>query len=597
MCFKNVLAYYDVYYKYYSTITKNNDNYKFEQEKKSTSLYFSYQVQEADDNVTINERHFGNSFCTIISENNSSYTSPVSNFDYAIEKDNTSVTELISNNNSAEENSNILSSTLTYNADSFVTEKSYNKNNLSFTMSLDENGIINSVDDRYFSYDALGELISTSGDINSTYTYDSRGNMTSKTVNGITTSFSYNNENWQDQLTGVNGNPLSYDANGNLLSYNGVRYRWSRGKLLSSVTTEENTCFYTYDNNGYRLSKDVNGDITYFDVFNGKILAQHGTHNLYFQYNNEKPIGFILDNNQYYYITNIKGDIVGITDENGDLIASYVYDEWGKLLNIETAQAENETQYEIALLNPFRYRGYYYDEETGMYFLQSRYYNPDLCRFISADSFDYIKADNPLTVNAYIYCINNPIYFFDPTGCQPKNTNNNVALAIIQGLIAAIELDYLNSLLETIDLSLDKIAKVSYTAVKEISLTFITTFNVLWSYIPEYIRGEAAGTATTFTLDKMFESFAKNNGIRKDTSVVRSFGILFSLIGFSVDLDNAGKGEIFTNSEDTIMSVLGLCIDLFSLFLGPYWSIIIPISSDIIIDVIALRIKGAIILC
>lgn len=413
---KNVLAYYDDYYKYYSTITKNNDNYKFEQEKKSSSLYFSYQVQNANDNVTINERHFGNSFCTIISENNSSYTSPVSNFDYAIEKDNTSVTELISNNNSAEENSNILSSTWMYNADSFVTEKSYNKNNLSYTMSLDENGMINSIDDRYFSYDALGELISTTGDINSSYTYDSRGNMTSKTVNGITTSYSYNNENWQDQLTEVNGNPLTYDANGNLLSYNGVRYRWSRGKLLSSVTTQKNSCSYMYDNNGYRLSKDVSGDITYFDVLNGKILAQHGTHNLYFQYNDEKPVGFILDNNQYYYITNIKGDIVGITDENGDLIASYTYDEWGKLLDIETAQAENETQYEIALLNPFRYRGYYYDEETGMYYLQSRYYDPDLCRFISADSFDYVKADNPLTVNAYIYCINNPLNYSDSTG-------------------------------------------------------------------------------------------------------------------------------------------------------------------------------------
>ena len=426
---KNVLAYYDDYYKYYSTITKNNDNYKFEQEKKSPSLYFSYQVQKANDNVTINERHFGNSFCTIISENNSSYTSPVSNFDYAIEKDNTSVTELISNNNSAEENSNILSSTWMYNADSFVTEKSYNKNNLSYTMSLDENGMINSVDDRYFSYDALGELISTTGDINSSYTYDSRGNMTSKTVNGITTSYSYNNENWQDQLTEVNGNPLTYDANGNLLSYNGVRYRWSRGKLLSSVTTQKNSCSYMYDNNGYRLSKDVSGDITYFDVLNGKILAQHGTHNLYFQYNDEKPVGFILDNNQYYYITNIKGDIVGITDENGDLIASYTYDEWGKLLDIETAQAENETQYEIALLNPFRYRGYYYDEETGMYYLQSRYYDPDLCRFISADSFDYIKADNPLTVNAYIYCINNPLNYEDPEGNKAVNNNSPTYLA------------------------------------------------------------------------------------------------------------------------------------------------------------------------
>lgn len=92
----------------------------------------------------------------------------------------------------------------------------------------------------------------------------------------------------------------------------------------------------------------------------------------------------------------------------------------------------------------------------------------------------------------------------------------------------------------------------------------------------------------------MFEYFAKDNGIKKDTRVVRVFGAIFSLISFSVDMDSAGKGKFFTKSEDTIMNVVGLCIDLFSLFLGPYWSIITPISSDIIIDVTALRIKGAI---
>lgn len=92
----------------------------------------------------------------------------------------------------------------------------------------------------------------------------------------------------------------------------------------------------------------------------------------------------------------------------------------------------------------------------------------------------------------------------------------------------------------------------------------------------------------------MFEFFAKDNGIKKDASVVRGFGIIFSLIGFSVDMDSAGKGGIFTKSEDTIMNVVGLCIDLFSVFLWPYGSILLPVFSDIIIDVTALRIKGSI---
>ncbi len=98
------------------------------------------------------------------------------------------------------------------------------------------------------------------------------------------------------------------------------------------------------------------------------------------------------------------------------MIAQYTYDEWGKLLEIHTEEEDDEEQLSIAEINPLRYRGYYYDNETGYYYLQSRYYDPELCRFISADSFDYIDADTPMSVNAYAYCENNPINFSDSTG-------------------------------------------------------------------------------------------------------------------------------------------------------------------------------------
>lgn len=112
-------------------------------------------------------------------------------------------------------------------------------------------------------------------------------------------------------------------------------------------------------------------------------------------------------------------DVVGITDADGNRIASYSYDEWGKLLSIETTEENNAEQLAVAEMNPFRYRGYYYDNETGMYYLQSRYYNPDLCRFISADSFNYINNSQVLNLNAYAYCINNPIIYSDPSGNSP----------------------------------------------------------------------------------------------------------------------------------------------------------------------------------
>ncbi len=154
-----------------------------------------------------------------------------------------------------------------------------------------------------------------------------------------------------------------------------------------------------------------------FFTLNGRILAQYDdTDNIYFQYNGDTPVGFILNDVQYLYITNLSGDVTGITDENGDMIAQYTYDEWGKLLEIHTEEEDDEEQLSIAEINPLRYRGYYYDNETGYYYLQSRYYDPELCRFISADSFDYIDADTPMSVNAYAYCENNPINFSDSTG-------------------------------------------------------------------------------------------------------------------------------------------------------------------------------------
>ena len=248
--------------------------------------------------------------------------------------------------------------------------------------------------------------------------------MLSRTVDGVTTQFAYSDE-WQDQLTSVNDTELTYDANGNLLSYGDISYSWKQGKQLETITDGENTYTYKYDSNGIRLSKTVNGYKTSFDVFNGKILAQYDNHNdIYFQYYNEELIGFQLENVQYFYVTNLSGDIVGITDANGNLIAEYSYDEWGKLLEIKTEEEGNAQQLKVAQANPFRYRGYYYDTETGMYYLQSRYYNPELCRFISADDFRYIDSSTQLGINAYSYCWNCPVAFDDAEGTTPDLSIN-----------------------------------------------------------------------------------------------------------------------------------------------------------------------------
>ena len=109
---------------------------------------------------------------------------------------------------------------------------------------------------------------------------------------------------------------------------------------------------------------------------------------------------FIYNGTQYYYVKNLQGDVMRIVDATGAVVANYTYDAWGKVTSSGS----------IGQINPIRYRGYYYDIDTGFYYLQSRYYDPAIKRFINADG--YINANgNILGFNMYAYCGNNPINY------------------------------------------------------------------------------------------------------------------------------------------------------------------------------------------
>ena len=149
------------------------------------------------------------------------------------------------------------------------------------------------------------------------------------------------------------------------------------------------------------------------------------------------PTGFKLNNAYYYYITNLQGDITGITDSNGNIVAKYTYDEWGKPLSITDGNGNDVSANEnhIANINPLRYRGYYYDSETGFYLTGTRYYDPEIGRFINADG--YVSTGQDVTgYNMFAYCGNNPINRADPTGTFWKEVGNffkNVGTAIYNG--------------------------------------------------------------------------------------------------------------------------------------------------------------------
>ena len=154
----------------------------------------------------------------------------------------------------------------------------------------------------------------------------------------------------------------------------------------------------------------MNGTKTQYYLNGSTILTQiTGDDRFDFFYDeNGLLLGFSYNGAKYYYIRNLQSDIIGILDNSGNQVVSYTYDSWGKLLSIDGSAKDT-----IGVQNPFRYRGYYYDTETELYYLNSRYYDPGVGRFLNADGG---INDDLLGTNTFIYCGNNPIIRNDDTG-------------------------------------------------------------------------------------------------------------------------------------------------------------------------------------
>lgn len=366
---------------------------------------------EAKTDVT--ETHFGSTYSYTTKNNSISYQYGNNSLAYSAKSDDKSqtVSDSVKLNGTS-----VLNAGYTYDDNGNITKKDYG-NSRSVTNTYDTKDRITSTSYSgktfNYTYDVNSQLTAVSGNnYSASYAYDSRGNITNKNINGTSTTFTYSNSDWKDELTAVNGTPLTYDENGNVLTYGNKSFAWSSGRNLESITDNDNTYSYTYDESGIRTSKTVNGKTTYYNTKDGVILSQtDGTNTMYFQYDtNGVPLGFILNGTQYFYITNQMGDVISITDAQGNELAQYSYDEWGNTLST----SDND----IANINPLRYRGYYYDSETGYYYLQSRYYDPSICRFINADIPEIVNVTKDVYtgINLFPYCNNNPVNNSDPTG-------------------------------------------------------------------------------------------------------------------------------------------------------------------------------------
>lgn len=315
------------------------------------------------------------------------------------------------------------------------------ENAMNFAYTYDNRGNIisetrNGVTTTY-EYDALGQLVRVNDPHeNATwiYSYDCGGNILNKAKYAYTTEgelgeaiesipYTYGDANWKDKLTAYNGVPITYDAIGNPLNDGTWTYEWQAGRQLKSMTNVVNGVMmeFTYNHAGIRTKKEkkVNGVLaeTTEYILNGKIVvgltytdhASNEVDTMHFFYDAQGRAAQVDFNDAVYsYIYNFQGNIVGMIDNSGSLVVEYKYNAWGKRVGRMGALAET-----LGKLNPFWYRGYIYDEEAGLYYLRSRYYNPIIGRFANADDIIKPKA---LLSSLYAYCANNPVVRVDYSG-------------------------------------------------------------------------------------------------------------------------------------------------------------------------------------
>ena len=330
------------------------------------------------------------------------------------------------------------------------------------TYEYDVNGNITSISDdetiNRYEYDELNRLIREDNRLlNKTiiYKYDRAGNILLKknysyNLNNILPStrarivneYIYDCDN-RDRLISYDGKLIHYDKMGRPNVYKNNKLQWNNKGQLCSYTNENLDKFeYRYDSNGIRNKKIINGKETTY-ITNGTQILQMKNDNgkFIFHYILNKLVGFEYTSSsgtkEYLYIRNIQGDITSIIDTEGNIICTYAYDGYGNHIVLDENGKEDTLLTSIGHLNPFRYRGYYFDEESGLYYLNSRYYDPETGRFISPDVLSILDETKGQIngLNLYMYCGDNPINNYDPSGNLILSILIGAAIGFVIGVV------------------------------------------------------------------------------------------------------------------------------------------------------------------
>ncbi len=304
------------------------------------------------------------------------------------------------------------------------------------TYTYDSNG--NILTDTYdgqtasYVYDNLNRLVRYNDPVYGwtyVYVYDDRGNITEMQEHYYSTGtlgaphsvieYEYTDSTWADLMTSYWGEDIEYDNLGNPKNWiNGESLEWENGRQLVSY---DDWVYYSYNADGLRTKKSGAKETEYY-IANGTYLGEvteiNGTEYVisYFYDENGAPAGIYVNDSVYYFAKNIQGDVTAIVNYEGDVLARYRYDAYGAIIGITNASGYTITnQTHVAHLNPFRYRGYMYDEESGFYYLRSRYYDPYVGRFLNADGVvaTGVGFDGN---NMFAYCVCNPVNAIDNGG-------------------------------------------------------------------------------------------------------------------------------------------------------------------------------------
>ncbi|WP_039041564.1 RHS repeat-associated core domain-containing protein [Sporosarcina sp. ZBG7A] len=344
-------------------------------------------------------------------------------------------------NNDPIDNSHNSSITREYNKtrlDKEILKSNYSTVLENFTYQYDANNqikrIVTNSGETLYNYDPLNQLKSEQLEDGTliSYEYDSVGNRVAKTIVSLgvneMTEYKYNSAN---QLTKVGNQDYTHDLNGNLIADGKYTYTFDDLNQLKEIK-EGSTIIatYGYDEQGRRnYTNDRNGKTHYYYEGNNVVYERDAQFNILKEYtydDNDVPLTMTYQGKDYYYLTNYRGDVLGLVDDNGSVVAEYSYDAWGNILSQSGA---------MATINPYRYAGYQYDDGTKLYYLMARYYNPDNGVFLSRDP---VRGDlsEPITLNGYNYSNNNPVMNVDPDGTWAIRTD--ILANIIDSLIILI---------------------------------------------------------------------------------------------------------------------------------------------------------------